>query len=228
MQPQQWPANFDMVYRGDQKGESEWGEFVAFATNLMKDLGFIFIPPIPPKRSGKWKAFSKGVRVGVTYSHAQLRIGKKVRDRDWNLFDGNHDELPWEFLTWDDEDHDLKPIVEDNGTRVEDWVARGRARHGGFHNILRQATLKVTRFDDGYSFEFEFRPHLFGYEDTFDMMDFEIRLSRHERLPLKHLTPKCPETEVKRAIAIAKKRVKALQNKLGERFDLHVCEHYDD
>lgn len=59
-------------------------------------------------------------------------------------------------------------------------------------------------------------------------MDLFINISKHKDLPARHRTPKLPKTEVKRAIEIAKKRVKALQNKLGERFDLFVCEYFGE
>ena len=78
--------------------ETTWARFERFATELTKELGSVW-------RDGAWTSpATRKPRVGVTDVHLHVRMDHETSEAYFALYDGHHDEQPWDcFCSLPDE-----------------------------------------------------------------------------------------------------------------------------
>jgi hypothetical protein len=78
--------------------ETTWARFERFATALTKELGSVW-------RDGAWTSpATRKPRVGVTDVHLHVRMDHETSEAYFALYDGHHDEQPWDcFCSLPDE-----------------------------------------------------------------------------------------------------------------------------
>lgn len=176
-------------HRSSAKGVKGWTAFSKFATKLLEDLGHIYNP--------KTKAWTMSVHKlcgGIQYADVRLGIGDKTGEGNWNLFDGNHDEFPWEFLQFSEPMYP-KTLAESNDME--------------FRRLLSDASVFLISFRDGerYALKFFFKPVMFGYENR-NFMQFEVKVGTHHELGERK---QLPRAEATRALKVATTHLQQLQ-----------------
>lgn len=143
---------------------------------LCEELGLIY------KHSSKsWVSHSshgKPMMAGVIYSSITTHINGKEEDGEYHLFDGDHEETPWQYAKR------LKTLQKLKN--------------------FSEASVKVFSRRHDYSI-------LIRFENDEDFIEFDIVLGKHV---LMNVSEKITKTEVKRALANAKKVVKCANFKV--------------
>lgn len=183
-------------YRSATTGKKQvvgWNLFAQFVKNLSHDIGHIH----HPQKKHWTKSRNKNVHGGVQKVNVHLGIGAKSQEQSWDLFDGNDDEYPWDFLgglAWGG----------------EEWLPK--ANDIKFRELLSEASVKLLRAQSGgkYVLTFFFKPVMFGYENR-DFMEFKITVGTHHSIDPKRKAMSRAEGE--RALNVAKRLLKEFQKK---------------
>ena len=192
----------------DSRSESVYSLFIEFAEELCKDFGAIY-----HKDGDSFEKRHKTSMGLVSVMSTELHLNGSLADGSWHLFDGNNDELPWEYLSW------AEKYPKDLATRMSDRFAE----------VLRNVHIEVTPMISGNKrvgcmFRFMFYPFL--RRDNSDYMEHSIEVTTHERLSKR---PEFSDQELTRVTEVAKRRVKELQSKLKSAAAYaYVCKPAED
>jgi hypothetical protein len=140
-----------------------WKLFSTFAQNLFEDVGHIYDP-----KAKQWAKSAKKMRGGIQFVSVELAIEKKQKQGEWNLFDsGGNDEFPWDFLSFDNDLYDIRPLAE--------------AHNDEFRKLLADVSVALRYGKEAFTLEFFFKPHMFGTTSR-NYMTLDVTVATHKDL----------------------------------------------
>lgn len=146
---------------------------------LCQEVGLIY-----KHKTKSWisqASHDKPMTAGVIYTSVDCEIGDKEDGNAFHLFDGHHEETPWQYF--------------DRISCLKDLRRNG---------MLQKAFLKVNwRKDVDYSLRIRFCKC--SYTDD-DFVEFYMVLGKHKTMP--NVKENITNTEVKRAATIARQVLK--------------------
>ena len=144
---------------------------------LCEELGFIYEHK---KKAWVSKSSHDGpMTSGVIFTSVRCNIDGKEDHESYHLFDGNHDETPWQY------------------TKYMSCLKKLKQK-----GLLKTASVDVTsREEEDYSIYIRFFKHK---HDDENFVEFHIILGKHYQMPLKKLSKTITKTEVKRALTVTR------------------------
>ena len=162
-------------------------KFTDLCERLTKSLGHIYHHE---DTQNHWKNYStqKNLRGGVTYFSISLEIEEHENNNSYHLFDGNHDEMPWDFTGYGFENEDnFRPFVTRHNVDIHKIIAYGTVDlkfivHGKnyryFYRTSSNPSIIYTGMDKQGGFTVDIT-----FQYAAKILNFQASINSHYTLP---------------------------------------------